>query len=481
MSEMDAYLVVGYRACSWCAADVRIECRPGRPRLYCNHACRQRAYEHRHGFSHERTPRMLPGQADDRRRPLRATDATGYERGGYAYVRGKTHALRTSVRPEGQRRETLCGLLEPPAGRPFSLRDRHACASCSSIADRHPLRHPVEPSNELARLRAIIDEIGDDRHERAPPCAGCAPTHRPTRGSLAWPGDPDRARHVPPRLPGQLRLAGHGRGRRGRAAARQPGAPVLLRRAVPEGQPLPRPGAQPRPHPAPAARAPGARARGGSSEPRGTRRSTRSPPDCTRSLDPRAEPSCRTATPATRALLAMFFPRAPSLEPPRRVAAAAGVVRSDGRGRDARPRTGPAETLDPSELRHSQLILLWGTNTRLTNRHLWPVIEAARADGATVVVIDPIRTVTADAADWFVQPLPGHRRRADAGDDARARARRAGRRRVGRRAHRGFDELVEHVRTGRRSARRRSPVSTPARSSGWPGPTAPPARRRSAR
>ena len=59
------------------------------------------------------------------------------------------------------------------------------------------------------------------------------------------------------------------------------------------------------------------------------------------------------------------------------------------------------------EIRHSKLIILWGTNTKLTNRHLWPTIEEARADGAQVIVIDPIRTMTADAADWFIQPLPG--------------------------------------------------------------------------
>ena len=63
--------------------------------------------------------------------------------------------------------------------------------------------------------------------------------------------------------------------------------------------------------------------------------------------------------------------------------------------------------MDPLEIRHAKLIILWATNTKLTNRHLWPTIEEARADGAKVVVIDPIRTATADASDWFLQPRPG--------------------------------------------------------------------------
>jgi anaerobic selenocysteine-containing dehydrogenase len=62
---------------------------------------------------------------------------------------------------------------------------------------------------------------------------------------------------------------------------------------------------------------------------------------------------------------------------------------------------------DPLMLVHSRLVILWGTNTKLTNRHLWPFIEEARANGAEIVVIDPLRTATAEAADWFVQPLPG--------------------------------------------------------------------------
>jgi anaerobic selenocysteine-containing dehydrogenase len=80
----------------------------------------------------------------------------------------------------------------------------------------------------------------------------------------------------------------------------------------------------------------------------------------------------------------------------------AGLAMTNGSGRG----------LDPLELEHADLILLWGTNTRLTNRHLWPTIEEARARGARLVVIDPLRTVTAAAidearGDRFLQPLPG--------------------------------------------------------------------------
>ncbi len=63
--------------------------------------------------------------------------------------------------------------------------------------------------------------------------------------------------------------------------------------------------------------------------------------------------------------------------------------------------------MDPEMLRHARTIVLWGTNTRITNRHLWPVIEEARAEGALVVVVDPVRTATARAADVHLQLRPG--------------------------------------------------------------------------
>jgi anaerobic selenocysteine-containing dehydrogenase len=63
--------------------------------------------------------------------------------------------------------------------------------------------------------------------------------------------------------------------------------------------------------------------------------------------------------------------------------------------------------IDPEDLRHARVILLWSTNTLVTNRHLWPILQEARAEGARVICIDPLRTRTAAACDEHVQLLPG--------------------------------------------------------------------------
>ena len=68
---------------------------------------------------------------------------------------------------------------------------------------------------------------------------------------------------------------------------------------------------------------------------------------------------------------------------------------------------GTSKAADATNVRYSKFVILWGTNTKVTNRHLWPFIEEARANGAPIIVIDPIRTTTAEDADWFIQPLPG--------------------------------------------------------------------------
>jgi anaerobic selenocysteine-containing dehydrogenase len=68
---------------------------------------------------------------------------------------------------------------------------------------------------------------------------------------------------------------------------------------------------------------------------------------------------------------------------------------------------GVGSGIDPEDVVHSRLIVLWGTNTIVTNLHYWPLITEARRRGARLVVIDPIRTRTAAEADWHIQPRPG--------------------------------------------------------------------------
>ena len=68
---------------------------------------------------------------------------------------------------------------------------------------------------------------------------------------------------------------------------------------------------------------------------------------------------------------------------------------------------GTATGCMPEDIEHARFIVLWGTNTMVTNLHLWPYVRRARAAGATVVAIDPVRTRTAERADWHVRPLPG--------------------------------------------------------------------------
>ncbi len=69
--------------------------------------------------------------------------------------------------------------------------------------------------------------------------------------------------------------------------------------------------------------------------------------------------------------------------------------------------TGSAMGMDPEDLAHSGLVVLWGTNTLTTNLHLWPYVSEARATGAPLVVVDPVRTRTAAQADFHIAPRPG--------------------------------------------------------------------------
>jgi anaerobic selenocysteine-containing dehydrogenase len=62
--------------------------------------------------------------------------------------------------------------------------------------------------------------------------------------------------------------------------------------------------------------------------------------------------------------------------------------------------------IDPEDIVHSRYIVLWGTNTIVTNLHLWPLVREAQGRGARVVVVDPVRTRTAEAVDWHLPIAP---------------------------------------------------------------------------
>ncbi len=62
---------------------------------------------------------------------------------------------------------------------------------------------------------------------------------------------------------------------------------------------------------------------------------------------------------------------------------------------------------DGEGLPSSDLVLLWGTNTLTANPHLWPHVLQAKANGAKVIAIDPIRTRTADQCDEWIAIRPG--------------------------------------------------------------------------
>jgi anaerobic selenocysteine-containing dehydrogenase len=62
---------------------------------------------------------------------------------------------------------------------------------------------------------------------------------------------------------------------------------------------------------------------------------------------------------------------------------------------------------EPESIVDARLILLWGANMVSTNLHHWPFVQEARARGAYVVAIDPLRTDTAVRCDEHLAPLPG--------------------------------------------------------------------------
>lgn len=61
----------------------------------------------------------------------------------------------------------------------------------------------------------------------------------------------------------------------------------------------------------------------------------------------------------------------------------------------------------PWDIAEARLIVMWGKNASETNLHQMRFVHQALEQGATLVVIDPRRTPTADRAHLLLQPRPG--------------------------------------------------------------------------
>ena len=68
---------------------------------------------------------------------------------------------------------------------------------------------------------------------------------------------------------------------------------------------------------------------------------------------------------------------------------------------------GVSDSSDLDEVRNARTVVLWGKNCATSSPHTLAVVRDARARGATVVLIDPVRHRTEAVADRVIQPRPG--------------------------------------------------------------------------
>ena len=303
----------------------------------------------------------------------RPGDARPPHRGG---LRARSGAAR--LRRAGARRGP------PGAGAPRHEPRRHARPRAALDYE------PPDVRTLLRRLRAQID----------------------TRHDLVSVAMTEFLGACPLDCPDTLQLGRDGRGRRGRQRARQPRPPVHRRRAVRQGQRLPRAHARARPAPAPAAAGRARRARGASSGSRWDEALDEIAARLHGDVDERGGEAIwpYQGTGTLGYLQGLRGPR-----PAQRLWNVLGASRHEHddllgrRAASARP-TRPARAAGhgPGDVRATRkLILLWGTNTLTSGHHLWKFIRRGAQHGAHLVAIDPLRTRTAEHADEHLAPLPG--------------------------------------------------------------------------
>ena len=97
---------------------------------------------------------------------------------------------------------------------------------------------------------------------------------------------------------------------------------------------------------------------------------------------------------------ARFFNRLGATLLDRTICSAAGAAGCD-------VTLGTRAVIDPDAAVHSRYIINWGSNTAVTNIHMWAVMVQARKRGAKIVTIDPYRSPTATRSDWWLPIRPG--------------------------------------------------------------------------
>lgn len=188
--------VVDSWQCPSCDRTFDVVYRPGRPRLYCSHACRQRAYRWRR--QHAAHTVTAPGVCSA---------------GAYIPVRGLIHALRTERDPMWRRRDrrgrevTVCGVLARGSQRSRSTRPPYVgyrpdasgtCRTCAALTVPRPLglvppgawtprpdpRAPLDPPDDIFLL--LTARLGARYRPGPAPgrrcdSPGAPPEHQPGR------------------------------------------------------------------------------------------------------------------------------------------------------------------------------------------------------------------------------------------------------------------------------------------------------------
>lgn len=68
---------------------------------------------------------------------------------------------------------------------------------------------------------------------------------------------------------------------------------------------------------------------------------------------------------------------------------------------------GASVGMDIEHVEDAKLIVIWGGNPIASNLHFWTRVQQAKRRGATVVAIDPYRSLTAEKCHRHIAPMPG--------------------------------------------------------------------------